>query len=145
MGTGRYSGMGIASLVLIFSILCLTAVSLLSLSSASKEISLTKKYMTSVENYYSADAKAVETVSDLIEAIGLGDVPPSINGLTIYTDENRIYSFFSPIDGLRSIFVSIKVENTNFEILTWKESDNRNWNPAENIDVWTGKEMSKDN
>ena len=144
MNAGRYSGTGIASLVLIFSILCFTAVSLLSLSSASEETSLTQKYKTSVENYYLADATAVETVSELIKAINSGYVPSNINGMTIYTDGNGIYSFSCPIDELRCIFVSVKSDVNNLEILAWQEEDKRSWNPDEKIEVWTGEKISKD-
>jgi len=138
---GRYSGLGIASLILIFSALCLTAVSLLALFSAKKEISLTQKFETSVEKYYSADSAAVETASDLIEAIDKGNVPSKINGIEINSYDNGIYYFSTLIDNTRLIAVSIKADDNGYCILSWQEKETKTWRPSEDIAVWTGDEI----
>ena len=138
---GRYSGLGIASLILIFSALCLTAVSLLNLFCANKELSLTQKFETSIENYYSADSAAVITASDLIEAVDKGNSPSKINGIEIHSDGNGIYHFSVPINNTRIIAVSIKADYNGYCILSWQEKDTRTWSPSEDIAVWTGNEI----
>ena len=73
-------GLGGASLVLIFSILCLAIFSVLALSSANREKTLTDRLKASTEAYYAADSRAVEIEVKLREALARGETPSEIDG-----------------------------------------------------------------
>ena len=61
----QFAGMGASSILMIFVVLCLTTFGMLSLVTSYSDFRLSKKAQASVENYYSADAKTDETLSNI--------------------------------------------------------------------------------
>lgn len=133
------AGIGSASLILIFSVLCLTVFALLTLSESNREKALTEKFASSVENYYSADSAAVEVARKLHTAVDNGEILSEINNIPIYSDGNGTFSYFCPIDDNRSIAVKLRNVNGEFEIIAWNETDTENWVPDEQLNVWMGE------
>ena len=96
-------GIGSASLILIFSALCLAIFALLSLSSANREKALTEKFVSSTENYYAADSAAVEIAAQLRSAVSRGECPNKINDVNITTDGTSSFAYLCPIDAQRAL------------------------------------------
>lgn len=62
-------GIGAASMLLIFIMLCITTLAVLSLSSARADLTLTKRNVTMQRAYHTASAKAQETISAIDNAL----------------------------------------------------------------------------
>ena len=133
------TGIGSASLILIFSVLCLTVFSLLTLAMANREKALSEKLKSSVESYYSADSAATEIAAALRQSAANGQTPSEIDGVAIESDGTGKYTYSCPMDGRRSIFVELKIENGEIKILSWYETNIVNWTPDENLNVWIGE------
>lgn len=132
------TGLGAASLILMFSVLCLAVFALLCLSVASRDRSDTEKLAGSVTGYYQADSRAVEITDALSRAIAAGAPAPEIGGITILTDGEGQYSFLIPIDNRRALAVSLGIKNGGTEILSWSVTEPDNWSPEEGLKVWEG-------
>ena len=132
-------GAGSALLVLIFSVLCLTVSSLMTLSSANRDSALTKKLEASVLSYYCADGHAVDTAVALRNAILNGDIPEEIGSIKILLEENGVFVYSCEIDDTRAIYVSLKEEDGTLKILSWLETHTKAWTPDEALQVWTGE------
>lgn len=140
----RYGmGIGGASLIMMFSTICLAAFSLLTLTTANREKNLTEKLSQSVVGYYAADSAAVEIKAKLQTAMANhAAVPSELNGVSIYTDGRGSFTYSCPIDGRRSISVMLKDINGKLKVMTWNETDTQNWVPEEQLKLWEGDETS---
>lgn len=77
-------GVGAASILMIFVILCVTVFGILSFSSARSDWKLTQKNAESIQKYYAADAKAQELLRELdTRMIQLTLEHPSIDATTL--------------------------------------------------------------
>ena len=134
-------GLGGASLVLIFSILCLAIFSVLALSSANREKTLTDRLKASTEAYYAADSRAVEIEIKLREALARGETPSEIDGVTV-TAQDDTYTYACPIDERRTLAVVLKAARNQLPVtlqtLQWCEISTADWTPQEELDVWKG-------
>jgi hypothetical protein len=134
-------GLGGASLVLIFSILCLAIFSVLALSSANREKTLTDRLKASTEAYYAADSRAVEIEVKLREALARGETPSEIDGVTV-TAQDDTYTYACPIDERRTLAVVLKAARNQLPVtlqtLQWCEISTADWTPQEELDVWKG-------
>ena len=134
-------GLGGASLVLIFSILCLAIFAVLALSSANREKTLTDRLKASTEAYYAADSRAVEIEVKLREALARGETPSEIDGVTV-TAQNDTYTYACPIDERRTLAVVLKAARNQLPVtlqtLQWCEISTADWTPQEELDVWKG-------
>lgn len=131
-------GIGGASLLLIFSVLCLTVFSLLTLSTVRREVVLTEKRKAAVEHYYAADAGAVEIASALLTAERGGSLPPELGGIAIQHEGQGVYAYNYPIDSRRAISVRLRIAGGTSTLLSWKTTDIADWTPDESLDVWEG-------
>ena len=134
-------GLGGASLVLIFSILCLAIFSVLALSSANREKTLTDRLKASTEAYYAADSRAVEIEIKLREALARGETPSEIDGVAV-TAQDDTYTYACPIDERRTLAVVLKAARNQLPVtlqtLQWCEISTADWTPQEELDVWKG-------
>ena len=134
-------GLGGASLVLIFSILCLAIFSVLALSSANREKTLTDRLKASTEAYYAADSRAVEIEVKLREALARGETPSEIDGVAV-TAQDDTYTYACPIDERRTLAVVLKAARNQLPVtlqtLQWCEISTADWTPQEELDVWKG-------
>lgn len=135
----RTVGIGSASLILIFSVLCLTVFSLLTLSMANREKALSEKLRSSVENFYYADSAAVEIAAKLRLDSENGEYPLKIGGVEISSKGEGQYSYCCPIDDRRSIVVEFQAKGEGINIRSWCETNTEGWSPDENLGVWIGE------
>lgn len=135
----RGVGIGSASLILIFSVLCLTVFSLLTLSLANSEKELSENLKSSVKNYYYADSVAVEIAAKFFADSKNGINPSELNGVAIRSNGDGLCSYICPIDDRRSIVVKLDVKGGKISILSWYETNTEKWVPDDNVNVWTGE------
>jgi len=134
----RGIGIGSASLILIFSVLCLTVFSLLTLSMANREKELSEKLESSVENYYAADSAAVEIAAEFLANSKNGKIPSELNGAIISSNGECRFNYSCTIDDRRSIAVKFEIKDGKINILSWQETNIEEWLPNDNINVWKG-------
>ena len=135
----KYSfGVGSASLLLIFSTLCLTVFTLLTLSTVNRERALTEKHRAAVERYYAADGAAVEIAADLLGMAG-GEIPAEVGGIPVYSAGDGVYSYRCPIDERRALSIRLQLADGEKSILTWSVTGITDWIPDESLNVWKGE------
>lgn len=122
--SGKGISVGSASLVMIFSVLCLTVFSVLSLVTANNELRLSEKSAASVKNFYTADSAACDIINEAKKDIALGKTVDS--------------SFEVKIDENRNLEVAFDIENDEIKITKWQISP-ISWEAIEEtLPVWDG-------
>ncbi len=118
---------GGTSLLLIFSVLCLTVFAVLSLSTAKAGDQLSLSSEQSVLEYYAADTEAEEILATLRR----GDYVDGVE------EEDSVYSYSCPVNERTSLFVEVRIDGTEYEILRWQTAVEESM-IEENWDVWDG-------
>ncbi len=131
-------GLGAASLLLIFAVLCLAVFSLLTLSTVNRNSALTQKRVEAMTAFYAADNAAIELAATLREATARGEIPTRIGDVEIRDEGQGIYSYSCRIDGRRALAVTLRLSDDGMEILAWRETDLENWTPDDRLKVWEG-------
>ena len=140
MGKGGI-GVGSASIVLVFAVLCLTVFSLITFVVAGNESALIDSKVRLVTGYYEADALAEQILADIVTA---ETIPSSSHGVNIYTrmDEElgmeTIY-FFCYISDIKALYVNLVIHEDSFDILSWRMYDTDEWEFDNSINVWSGE------
>jgi hypothetical protein len=130
-------GIGSSSIVLVFAVLCLTIFSMISLTIATSERTLTDAEVEMVVNYYLADALAEEILAYI--RIAGNAVPQTIQGISIQQEREEdilFLSFINPITELKGLYVRIALRNNVYDILQWRMIDLLDWVPDTSIVVW---------
>ena len=136
-------GVGSASIVLVFAVLCLAVFSLISYVVASNDKALVDAEAALVVGFFEADALAEKIVAEILDS---DVVPESIHGVSIYQEwdfytDALIFSFSSPISDVIAIFVRISVFADTFEILSWRMYNSSHWEYDASLNVWLGPEL----
>ena len=121
---------GAASVLVIFAVLCLTAFSLLAISTAQAYGRLASPMHSAVEGYYAADSAAEEILAQLRQ----GQLPEGVR------QEGDLYTYCCPISGTQSLQVAVRVRGEGYEILQWQAIPTTQWGTEEILPVWPGKE-----
>lgn len=123
------AAVGGASLLVIFSILCLTIFALLSLTSVRANERLSKKSAETVSSYYAADCEAQKTLS-LIRA---GEIPDGV------IRDGDIYSYDCTISDAQAIKVEVVLHDGEYSIVRWETVPIGEWEPDDSYHVWDGE------
>jgi len=141
MGKGGI-GVGSASIVLVFAVLCLTVFSLITFVVAGNDKALVDAKVQLVTGYYEADAIAEQIIFDIMAA---DTIPSSIRGVSIFTGHDEelgadtVY-FFYHISDIKALYVNLAIHDDSFSILSWRMWDTDEWEFDNSINVWTGDE-----
>ena len=138
---GKGVGIGSASIVLVFAVLCLTIFAIISYSSA-----LTNKAMVDVEarlvtRYYEADKLANLIFAELLEA---DSVPDTLHDVEIISGWDwdlgiEFLSFSLEISDKREMYVMLAVHDETMDILTWRMRDIGGvWEADESLNLFDG-------
>jgi len=135
-------GVGSASIVLVFAVLCLTVFSLITFVVAGNEKRLVDAKADLVIGYYNADTLAELILSDILAA---DEIPDIIRGVEISRGFNEALNkettyFFCDISDSKALFVNLLIQDESFDILSWRMYDKEVWELDETINVWTGDE-----
>lgn len=115
-------GIGLSTLMMVFTVLCLTIFATLSLLQAKRNLKETDLMVNSSIEYYDADYKASAIYKDLLDNLDNLD----------YLNENNIelegntYSYSIKINDTSSLDVKLEYNDNSFTILKWQEVVNNN-------------------
>ena len=120
---------GVSSLMVIFSVLCLTVFALLSVSTVRADQRLSEAAAKAVEGYYQADCEA----EGILARLRQGEHPESV---TAYND---IFAYTCTISDTQTLVVEVQVDGTDYNILRWQAVSTADWQASDQLPVWQGK------
>lgn len=124
---------GACSLLVIFTVLCLTVLALLSIASVQADERLSATVEEGVQAYYRADADAERILARLRS----GELPEDV------CREGAVYSYSCAISEDRCLAVQVAVEGETYEILRWQAISTTQWQVSEDLPVWDGDGRSE--
>lgn len=137
-------GVGSASIVLVFAVLCLTVFSLITYVVARNDKSLVDAEARLVAGYYEADALAEQIVAEIMAS---DQIPESINGVEINKPEDldpfaemSVVYFLCLISEQKSLYVRLAVYHDTYDVLSWHMIDTDEWVFDDRLMVWQGSE-----
>ena len=130
---------GGATIVMIFSVLCLTIFSVLSLITAKNDLTLSQKAAASVSDYYKADSRAVE-IMDMLAASYDGEyrAPGDVEVDIQYDFSTAVLSYSVPVNENLNLSVLLFAEGKDMSVILWELTDSGAWTADESINVWDG-------
>jgi len=133
-------GVGSASIVLVFAVLCLTIFSLITYVVAGNDKALVDAKVNLVTGYYEADALAEQILMDLLAT---ETIPTTVRGVEINTmfDEDlgvETTYFFCRVSDIKSLYVCLVIRDDSFDIFSWRMYDTDDWVFDDTINVWPG-------
>lgn len=153
-----FAATGIPSLFLIFSVLCLTVLSLLTLGKSRNELQTANFTVQQTDLYYKTCEKATGTVTAIQKQLAsdynqvsdpdayfslAGQLSDDIDGLE-YDSSSDIISFSEVLSGTQQLSVKLKVLYPSsgtepfIEILQWKTDNTASWTPDTHQPVYKG-------
>ena len=133
-------GVGSASIVLVFAVLCLTIFSLISFIVTQNTKALVDAEAEFVTGYYKADAQAELILAQILNAEVL---PAEIQGITINIEQendnnSNIINFSYPIydRDYKDLFVRVSIGEYSYNVLSWRVIDNARWEAAGSFNLW---------
>ena len=131
-------GIGSALIVLVFTVLCLTIFTVISLVPALTGQRLIEAEVELVKSFYEADTLAEQVVAEILAA---QTVPGNVLGVEIKTEQGaqgERVSFTIPIAETRLLYVVLAIGRDHYEILTWRMYQTRYWEADDRLNVWPG-------
>ncbi len=118
---------GASSLLVIFSVLCLTVFSLLSLSTVSADHRIAEENFKAVESYYEADYEA----NRILASLRAGEMPDGVS-----VDEEGTCSYNCSISDTQILVVEVSINGSEYEIQRWQAVSTYEWQPDTALPVW---------
>jgi len=134
-------GVGSASIVLVFAVLCLTVFSLITFVVASNDKALVDAEAHLVTGYYKADTLAEFVLAELLAADTLPSAVGEIKIGTLWNDELEMDTayFFCRISDIKALYVNLAFYEDSYDILSWRMYDTDDWVFDDSINVWSGE------
>ena len=134
------AGIGSASIVLVFAVLCLAIFAVISLVPAMTEQTLIERELSLVNSFYAADTLAEKVLAEIIVA---DEIPTSVRGIDVFADWDwelmaEVVSFSTPVTDTRELSVTVKIGDDSYEILAWHMVDIGLWEIDDFLNVWQG-------
>ena len=138
--SGGGNGIGSASLVLMFAVLCMTIFTLISLSSAVTDKAMADAQEKFVKDYYDADVRAEYVLAEILKA---DFIPETVGEVSVVTRRDqdsgaRIASFVCVMSDKKELSVEIAIFESAFDVLKWKVQDIGKWEIDTSLPVWQG-------
>ena len=138
---------GASSLLVIFSVLCLTVFALLSLSTVSADHRIFERNSQALRAHYEAEEQANEILAQL----RAGTVPVGVK--TSQSDQIpnhpgellTVYDYSCPVSDTTTLEVSVALDRgmygiyDTYVVLRWQEVSTYDWQPDTHIPVYTGE------
>lgn len=117
---------GASSLLVIFSVLCLTAFSMLTLSTVKADERLAEESYDAVQAYYEADLKAEEILGRLR------------NGETVEQVDKKgdCYSYSCPVSDTQELSVVVEIKGQEYRVCQWELKETKIWKPDQHMDLF---------
>ena len=136
---------GSASIIMVFSVVCLTVFAVLSLVTANSEYNLAVKSTDVIKNYYAADAAANEKLAELKSAADSNDTA-ALNSKAKELDincedkpEGIAVNFSQKVSDSQELLVDAVYQNGEYKINEWRLSPTKDWKPDEGMQFWDGE------
>ena len=133
-------GVGTISLIMIFSVLCLTVFAMLTLSTSNAEKILADKTSSFVKGYYEADSQATKIKAQILEAYPDGLLPSFAEGVDIAYEQGdggaAVASYSCVVNDVQNLLVELRLENDKAEVLKWKTGYADDWESNDDMTVW---------
>lgn len=141
MGKQKHSmpAVGASSLLVIFTVLCLTVFAMLSLSTATADGRISDASAKAVTDYYAADAQAEIIFARLRagEAVTGTDITCTIAD---YPDRSEsVYSYAVPVDEGQELQVELCRSGGSWSVARWQLASIGQWEPDDTLTVWDGE------
>ena len=117
---------GGSSLLVIFSILCLTVFAMLSLSTVKADLRMADASVKAIEEYYRADCEAEAILGQLRN----GRMPDGV------VNEDNLYAYLCPVSDTQALSVVVQINGTEYKIQQWKVEGTAEWSPEEYLNLW---------
>ena len=132
------NGVGSASIVLIFAVLCLTIFALITFSVADRERVLVEREAELVIGFYRADAIAEIFLADFLDESASPDTTYILDKSTAWCGILRaeITNFNVSITETMRLAVSVAVYDRHFDILSWRIENTHEWTADTGLAVW---------
>ncbi len=141
---GRSFSIGITSIAVIFTVVCLTIFAVLSVSTATQERKLSERYADAVSVYWLADAKCTALANEF-GALWERNAPASdyealaaAHNAQVEGSGDAVYVYFhEPVDEQNSLVVTLRI-GERFEVLQWRQLFTGDWEADSSLDLWQG-------
>ena len=133
---------GSASIIMVFAVLCLTIFSVLSFTTTSTDLRLSRRASKSIADFYIAEYKAEEKVLQISQQLkkdgNLDNLRLQSGDFDLDAKEYTI-QFTEPVDDRRMLLVELTFDADNTITITrWNLLASGDWFPSSSIDVWGG-------
>ena len=137
-------GIGSASIVLVFAVLCLTIFSLISLTSATGDKALVDAEIDLVQAYYHADTKAELILDSILQTAS--QIPDNILGVDITVTQaadgkSAEIEFTCPVSPRKELLVWLTIREGKLDIRRWRLQDAVIWEFDPSLPIWTGNPL----
>ncbi len=134
---------GSATLVMLFSVLCLTIFAVLSVVTAGNAWTLAEKSADSVTNYYTADGEAVQIYQQILADYDGTLAPPDslptdVTALVETVEGEERLSYWVPIDDNQMLWVQLSHTENVLQIVRWQVEAVGTWDADQTLNVWGG-------
>ena len=133
-------GVGSASIVLVFTVLCLAVFAIITHTVAANDKALVDAETQLVIQYYEADALGERVLAEILES---EIIPEVILGIEIYTDWDwdimaETVAFYCPITDDISLYVKAAIYRDSFDAIIWRMQDEGEWITDDFLNLWPG-------
>ncbi len=125
---------GGSSLLVIFSVLCLTIFSLLVLATVKADERLANDSCEAVSAYYEADCEAERILGKLRAGIVEDGV----------VQKDDCYTYSCPVSDTQNLCVVVEITGDDYEILQWKLENTMQWEPEQYIDLFDVDDLTEE-
>ncbi len=142
---------GSTSILMVFSVLCLTIFAVLSFVTTNYERKLSEKTAAAVLNFYEADSHAEEILAEMQKMLNANPEPGLIDKFSAQFEQedflvssledpmNFSFSFEVPIDEKQVLHISATVKNGIIMVNSWIILSTGSWSVDNRLNVWTGE------
>jgi hypothetical protein len=133
-------GIGSASIVLVFAVLCLTVFAIISYTSAIADKALVNVEAKLVQGYYEADLMAELILVELLEADFIPDTVHDVDIIYGWDWDLGIdtLSFTYPITDEMDLHVVLAMYDETMDIITWRMRSTDGWERDESFTLFDG-------
>jgi len=133
-------GIGSASIVLVFAVLCLTIFTVIALVPALTEERLIESEVKLVKAFYAADTLAEQILAEILT---LNYIPEHVLGVKIMSEWcwdmfAQVVYFVSPISDTKELYVVAAIDFDSCRIITWRMLGTGEWEAERPLNVWLG-------
>ena len=135
------SGMGVgsASIILVFAVLCLTIFALISFTAANVDKAMLDISLKTVHEYYEADTLAECILAEILESSA---TPKSLRGVDIISEIRggvEHVRFECTVSDTKNLYVEVAIyDGGAYDVLSWKVYNIGEWEADESLPVWLG-------